>query len=798
MAQRPPTEGGFNLDITEATHKASSATQNMSFKKDMKGEFGSAQPMSANCSSNSISSSVSTSSVGVNGAAHPNRKTGSRNRSTHGSSKRSQGGSGNAGDRNRGTGSGNSKNKKSQILLDDSHDLRSLLKSSKKPIDISHLATYNYDNDRYDDERDARNPSNTNRASNKGNNKQKRKTQQTQFHLSGMSYINANYKFILNYKGDYKPQLLDPNLPLDIKDIARVVVKQHDYHCPICLADEFVAPRMVKCGHIFCYPCLLNMFDEVKNDKSRTNLGNIHNPTISCPLCSEVIKEKFITLPVLVEQVREDEPKIKSKQYANLTLMHRNNSKIYAQPVANFYQYKGYKGNIPWISHDCTPVDYKQYSPYISSTRLMMCDFLFLKSCYQKEIDDLMTQKLIDSELYGDSGKYYDMAIRMLRPKVKEMDDEMNEGGSAVSGPAKVDPATLEDQMSNLALNEVRLPAYNDGYYYYEYDGNSRIRYYLSPLDVTVINKLFSLPTENSSDIGGGSTDSFLYNPAFNLPLNLSLYIENINSEEGKVTPELVVKFPFLGNLPYGAELGFLEVDWRKFDSSFIPYEESGLEANSRRSQQPQSKEQQKEENALSAYPPQLPYFMKKKLYKRSNDIKNKRANEERARVRGEIRREKETLEIFSRDEQHDEVVEEDFAYLNPSERWNKNHFVHIDLIDNTPVLRGANSSNVLQNIENERDNDNTSVDSSSEISGAGGSAGLNTHSKPPPMTVKTSVWGTKVPVVIDPEEEALRQEEVRQFDEMIRKAKADANEAAGQGRKGKKGRRAKMVPLPL
>jgi hypothetical protein len=32
--------------------------------------------------------------------------------------------------------------------------------------------------------------------------------------------------------------------------------------CPICMEDfsECTAPRVTKCGHIFCYPCLLQYF----------------------------------------------------------------------------------------------------------------------------------------------------------------------------------------------------------------------------------------------------------------------------------------------------------------------------------------------------------------------------------------------------------------------------------------------------------------------------------------------------------------------------------------------------------
>ena len=52
-----------------------------------------------------------------------------------------------------------------------------------------------------------------------------------------MSFINVNYKFVVDYRNDYKAQQLDPNVPIDTKDILRIVVPKGN-SCPICLSDE--------------------------------------------------------------------------------------------------------------------------------------------------------------------------------------------------------------------------------------------------------------------------------------------------------------------------------------------------------------------------------------------------------------------------------------------------------------------------------------------------------------------------------------------------------------------------------
>lgn len=634
-------------------------------------------------------------------------------------------------------------------LKDDSNDIMNILKTAKNGTDISHLLTYSYSDDPSID-------ANHERTSKVGRSKhQKKKTNDNDIHLHGLSYINANYKFILNNEGDYKANLIDPNLPFNMNDIHRVIVKQHDYHCPICMGDEFVAPRMTKCGHIFCYPCLINMFENVRNDKTKTNLGNLHNPLISCPLCSEVIREKFPLLPVLIEQVKEGENKITAMSYRNVSLMYRNHSRIYSQAVSNFYRFKGFDGLIPWINHGCSPLNYKQQSPYTSFSRLVFCDIDFVISCFEKEIEDIMTQKLIDNEVYGDSGVYYDIASLKIMDEIKKLKELTGEKAKA---PSQLDLSDLTlSTMSIKDSHEIRLPSFKDGYYFYQCDINSRIHYFLSPLDVKVINQLFDIP-----DITKVHPDTINFNFAYNLPISLNLFVENINFEEGRVTPELVSRNPYLSNLPYGAEVGFLEIDWSKFDASFIPISDEQLADNT-------------DEN--SRYPIQIPQYLTKQLQNRTRNTKRKRSAEENARVRGELRREKETMEIFTKDDNAVEYPDSDeFEYLS-NNKWNKNKFVHIHDFDSMPVLSGLGSNNTSEthlSLPNANDDNKSSM-----------------------ISTKTSVWGTTVPVVLDPEEEALKAEESRRIQEIIDKAKSEAS-SSEKGKKGKKGRRVKMVPLPL
>lgn len=98
-------------------------------------------------------------------------------------------------------------------------------------------------------------------------------------------YVNAQYRFLVKPTGDYTAYFADSDIFLNWSDILSVLIpttsalftashlsalessashtpgdssEAHEgASCPICLSLP-TAPRMTKCGHVYCYPCILH------------------------------------------------------------------------------------------------------------------------------------------------------------------------------------------------------------------------------------------------------------------------------------------------------------------------------------------------------------------------------------------------------------------------------------------------------------------------------------------------------------------------------------------------------------
>eukprot|EP00117_Sycon_ciliatum_P034536 scpid81576/ scgid26344/ RING finger protein 10 len=97
-------------------------------------------------------------------------------------------------------------------------------------------------------------------------------------------FLQANCQFIVS-EGNYSSftSALDPDRMVDWVAIQQVKMLCHELpSCPICLSPPRAA-KMTRCGHIYCWHCILQYLDYP------TEAGHLHS---KCPICPEYLAKK--------------------------------------------------------------------------------------------------------------------------------------------------------------------------------------------------------------------------------------------------------------------------------------------------------------------------------------------------------------------------------------------------------------------------------------------------------------------------------------------------------------------------
>ncbi|KAJ1530668.1 hypothetical protein ONE63_005537 [Megalurothrips usitatus] len=90
-------------------------------------------------------------------------------------------------------------------------------------------------------------------------------------------FLQANCQFAVKANGDYRQYLCNPDQLVDWDLVEQIrVMSPEDASCPICLYPP-VAAKMTRCGHIFCWSCILHYL--ALSDKSWRK----------CPICYESV-----------------------------------------------------------------------------------------------------------------------------------------------------------------------------------------------------------------------------------------------------------------------------------------------------------------------------------------------------------------------------------------------------------------------------------------------------------------------------------------------------------------------------
>ncbi|KAF4979822.1 hypothetical protein FZEAL_4038 [Fusarium zealandicum] len=354
-------------------------------------------------------------------------------------------------------------------------------------------------------------------------------------------YVHANYRFILSPEGTYHKQASDADTHLEWSLVMQIIASSESQasSCPICLSEP-VGPRMAKCGHIFCLPCLIRFMNSSSSeDEGKAMRGPRWK---KCPICEDSVYMQDVR-PVRFYAGQES-PFPRIGDDVVLRLMARSANSTMALPREGGGEARDFGDDIPW-HFAANVLDY---------ARMMKGTTDYMATQFDEEIAALEQQAQEDETLFGQDGEWTQKAIRTITTAKEKLADLSiaEDPASSASGRASSDA---------------------DFYFY-----SSPPHLYLSPLDIRILKTKY------------GSFSSF--------PSTLLPRVEHIST--GHVVDDaLRRRAKYLGHLPRGCVISFLECDW----TDIVPAETLASFSGDieRRRKRNREKETQEERERLQA-----------------------------------------------------------------------------------------------------------------------------------------------------------------------------------------------------
>ena len=316
------------------------------------------------------------------------------------------------------------------------------------------------------------------------------------------------------------------------------------YSCPICLESNLCCPVITKCGHIFCYPCIISLFNYHMNIAANKKIP-------ICPLCNKKI-----------ENISDDEKfnvenngnfklcqKIKSLNYNyymkikfNLILKEKKSPTLYNLIYDPLLE--NWKNNFKNKMKDIPDEETKEFN----FSRICLSNKLLLSKRlneYKKELD--LLKKEFDStsdDLKKQSIKESINQIDKLILKNKNKTDIQKDLLPNLKNIQKNSSSDIDKDYESNSCNDIVEINYNKYHLFYQEEKGDI--YYLDPLLMEI------LLTE--------------YGDYNSLPVELEGEILDIEMKQ--VTSKLKSEYKYLNHLRIGSIIYFVEIDIKDLISS--------------------------------------------------------------------------------------------------------------------------------------------------------------------------------------------------------------------------------------
>ncbi|KIW92591.1 uncharacterized protein Z519_06438 [Cladophialophora bantiana CBS 173.52] len=365
-------------------------------------------------------------------------------------------------------------------------------------------------------------------------------------------YVHANYRFVVRPDREYHVQTVDADVYVSWDAVLQVLAsaETQEASCPICLSTP-VAPRMAKCGHIFCLPCLIRYM----HSTDESNPVPEKRPRWKkCPICEDSI---YISDARPVRWIQgNDVSMLRQGGDILLRLLKRDPGTTLALP-RDTAESSGRSDDIPWF-HVAGMMEY---------ARFMKGGEEYMIAQYDQEIADLDAQEKEDELMFGDDNTWTRKAVLAIedakqklsglgnppmaapnsstkQPEIPESWDSADQEGSSDltsavklmtlgrQGTATAKPASPPSRHAH----GPHRPSSHPFYFYHALPN-----FFLSPLDIRILKAAFG---------------DFCAFPSTILPR-----VEHISTGH-IIDDDLRKRAKYMAHLPYGCEVTFLECDW--------------------------------------------------------------------------------------------------------------------------------------------------------------------------------------------------------------------------------------------
>ena len=365
-------------------------------------------------------------------------------------------------------------------------------------------------------------------------------------------YVHANYRFIMRADREYHAQTVDADTYVSWDTVLQVLAsaETQEASCPICLSPP-VAPRMPKCGHIYCLPCLIRYMHSTDDSNP---VPEKRARWKKCAICEDSI---FMSDTRPVRWIHgNDVSMLREGGDVLLKLLKREPGTTLALPRDTAESYASLD-DIPWF-HVAGMMEY---------ARFMKGGEEYMTTQFDQEIAELRTQEKEDELMFGDENTWTQKAINAIEDAKQKLSGMGNPPTAASNKspstrtseiPESWDAAGTERSSLSTAVTALSLDGSSTStmlvagavktshgpqrlvahpFYFYHALPN----FFLSPLDIRILKAAF------------GDFSAF---PSTILPR-----VEHISTGH-IIDDELRKRAKYMAHLPYGFEVTFLECDW--------------------------------------------------------------------------------------------------------------------------------------------------------------------------------------------------------------------------------------------